>query len=301
MDVFLKILSALATILVAVVTGLFYMGVARKITARVQNRVGPPVTQQFLDVIKLWAKKSAISHGTMFHLGPVFALTGSISTLLLVPLLRESRFLSPFSFNGDLILILYVMVFGSLGLALAVGESANPNGIIGVSRGLTMMVGYELPFIVAVITLIIQYNTTSLVEIVRAQDGFAGWNLIRSPFAAAAAFVALLGMMGNQPFDVPIAPQEIASGPMSEFGGKYLGLMMSSRAIFMFAKLTLYADLFLGGASNLVELWVKTFAIFLWPLLVGLVFPRFRTEQTVRFFWGWPTALGLVGLLLAVF
>jgi len=289
----------LIIVFMAWVIGLLYMGIDRKITARVQNRYGPPVYQQFIDVIKLFKKKSAISHGTMFHLGPAFAVTGSVSTLLFIPIIAGSTIFSGLSFQGDLILIIYLMVFGSLGMALAVGEGANPNGIIGVSRGLTQMLGFELPFLVAIITLMMKYHTTSLVELVNAQAG-GHWNLIHSPLASIAAFVALLGMMGHQPFDVPIAPQEIASGPMSEFGGKYLGTMMSSHAIFVFAKLTLFTDLFLGGAGNLVSLLAKTFAIFLWPVFVGLVYPRFRTEQTIGFFWTWPTAVGLLGLILLI-
>ena len=294
-----SIFGLLMTILLAWVVGLLYMGISRKITARVQNRYGPPVHQQFIDVIKLFRKKTAISHGTIFHLGPVMAITGSISTLLFIPVLTGSRFWGALSFQGDLILILYLMVFGSLGMALAVGESANPNGIIGVSRGLTQMLGFELPFLLAVITLMVQYNTTSLVALTQAQAG-GHWNLFHSPLASAAAFLALLGMMGHQPFDVPIAPAEIASGPMSEFGGKYLGMMMSSRSIFVFAKLALFSDLFLGGSGNIVSLLLKTFAIFLWPVFVGLIYPRYRTEQSVRFFWGWPAAIGLLGLILVV-
>jgi NADH-quinone oxidoreductase subunit H len=294
-----SILGLIATIALAWVVGLLYMGLDRKITARVQNRYGPPVHQQFIDVVKLFRKKTAISHGTMFHLGPVLAITGSVSTLLFIPVLNGSKFWGGLSFQGDLILIIYLMVFGSLGMALAVGESANPNGIIGVSRGLTQMLGFELPFLLAVITLMIQNGTTSLVELTQSQAG-GHWNLFYSPLASVAAFLALLGMMGHQPFDVPIAPAEIASGPMSEFGGKYLGMMMSSRSIFTFAKLTLFADLFLGGSGNLVSLVAKTFAIFLWPVVVGLIYPRFRTEQSVRFFWSWPAAIGLLGLILAV-
>jgi len=297
----MQMLGLVATVVLAWTVGLLYMGIERKITARVQNRYGPPVYQQFIDVLKLWKKKSAITHGTMFHLGPLMAITGSVSTLLFIPVIRGSQVFSGLSFRGDLILLVYLMVFGSLGMALAVGESANPNGIIGVSRGLTQMLGFELPFLVAVITLMMRYQTTSLVEIMNAQNGVGGWNFFQTPLTTAAAFLALLGMMGHQPFDVPIAPAEIASGPMSEFGGKYLGTMMSSHAIFTFAKLTLYTDLFLGGASNLVTLLGKTFLIFLWPVVVGLVYPRFRTEQSVRFFWTWPTLIGLLGLVLAVF
>ena len=88
---------------------------------------------------------------------------------------------------------------------------------------------------------------------------------------------------------------------MSENGGKYLFTMMSSGSVFAFAKLTLYTDLFLGGADNLLVLVLKTFALYMIPVLYGLVSPRYRTEQAVRWFWGWPSFFGLLAILQASF
>ncbi len=280
--------------------GLTYMGIGRKIIARVQHRYGPPIFQNVVDVIKLYSKRSAITHGVMFHLAPNIAITGTISTLMFVPVLVGENAISLFSFQGDLILILYIMVFGCLAMALGAGQSGNPNSAIGVSRGLTQMFGYEIPFVIALVTLMVQNETTSVQNIIAAQDSFMHWNIFQSPFAFVAAMFAFLGMMGNKPFDVPFAPAEIASGPPSEFGGKYLALMQTNRGMFAFVKLVLYVDLFLGGATNFAILLVKTFAFYLIPLFVGIVNPRFRTEQAMTFFWKWPTAIGLAGFLLVL-
>lgn len=277
--------------------GLFLMGLGRKISAWVQLRRGPTVFQNYIDVVKLWTKKTNISHGVMFDLGPAFLLTGSIGTLLLIPIAASSQ-LFYFGFNGDIIVIMYLMVFGSLGFALATSQGANPYGIMGISRALTLLGAYELPFVLAVIIIMMDANSASLTNIIAAQSGGAlNWYIFRQPLAAIPAFISLLGMMGKQPFDIPIAPQEIATGPMSEFGGKYLGLMMSSHAIFMVAKFMLFADLFLGGAGNPLSMMLKVFFIWLYPLFVGLVYPRFTTSQAVRFFWGIPSLIGLIGLI----
>jgi NADH-quinone oxidoreductase subunit H len=107
-------------------------------------------------------------------------------------------------------------------------------------------------------------------------------------------------MMHYAPFDVPIAPSELASGPVSEFGGKYLALMMTSSSIFTFAKLVLFTDIFLGGAEDLITLLVKTFALYMIPVITGIVNPRFRTEQAIRFFWKWPTVFGIIAILIVV-
>ncbi len=287
---------------IGALVGLTYIGIGRVITARVQHRYGPPIFQNIIDVLKLYSKKTAITHGVMFHLAPNLAITGTISTLMFIPILTGAHPIYLFSFKGDLILVMYIMVFGCLAMALGAGQSGNPNSAIGVSRGLTQMLGYEVPFAIALVTLMVQNHSASIIDIVKAQQGSVWqWNMFQSPLAFIAALAAFLGMMGNKPFDVVIAPAEIASGPPSEFGGKYLALMQTNRGMFAFVKLVLYVDLFLGGAGSFVSLLLKTFALYLVQLFVGIVNPRFRTEQAMTFFWKWPTAIGLIGLVLVVF
>ena len=301
MDInWIKVLGIILTPIIAFVVGVTYGGIVRNITARIQNRFGPPLNQNFWDIIKLYSKKTNINHGWMQHLAPVFAVTASITTLYFIPVLRDSELFSNLSFSGDLIFLLYIMVFGSLGMALGVGQTGSANAVIGVSRGLSMLVGYEIPFILAIVSIMIQFHTTSLNDLLAIQDKFTDWIIFQSPIAFIAAILAFLGMMGYKPFDVVIAPAELASGPPSEFGGKYLGLMQTSRSIFTFAKLVLFTDIFLGGAENFGILIVKTFLLYMIPVLTGIVNPRFRTEQAIRFFWKWPTALGVLAILIVV-
>ena len=75
--------------------------------------------------------------------------------------------------------------------------------------------------------------------------------------------------------------------------------MLTSRSIFTFAKLVLFVNIFFGGADNIFILLIKTFLLYMIPLLIGIVNPRFRTEQAVRFFWGFPTAFGIIAVILA--
>jgi NADH-quinone oxidoreductase subunit H len=299
MDLTIKILGAIATVIIAFIVGMLYMGLNRKITARVQNRVGPPVWQNYIDALKLISKETSIHHGVMQHLAPAFLLISSIGTLLFVPLLTGNNWFPNLSFHGDLIFLLYLMVLGSLGMALGAGQSANPNAAIGVTRGLSQMVGFEIPWVMALVAIMIQYHTTSIVDIMKVQQ-VHGWLAFQNPFAFIAAILAMLGMFRYSPFDIVGAPAELASGPISEFGGKYLGLMMTSGSIFAFTKLTLYVDLFLGGSPNFIDLLIKTFVLYLIPMLYGLVSPRYRTEQAVRYFWGWPSFFGLVALIYSV-
>lgn len=296
-----KILGGVITVIVAFVVGLTYMGLSRKITARIQNRKGPPFYQNFIDALKLSSKTTAINHGFMQHVGPAFMMITSIMSVLVVPILTGDQWFSNLNFHGDLIFLLYIMVFGPLGMALGAGQTGNPNSAIGVTRGLSQMVGFEIPWVMALVALMMQYQTTSLVDLINIQQEQGVWLMFSSPFAFLAAAMAMLGMFRYSPFDIVGAPTELASGPVSENGGKYLFTLMSSNSIFAFAKLTLYVDLFMGGASNIPALLLKTFALYLIPMLYGTVSPRYRTEQSIKYFWGWPLFFGFLAIIQASF
>ena len=299
-ELLFDIMGAIITVIVAFTVGITYMGLSRKITARVQNRKGPPFYQNFIDALKLASKTSAIHHGFMQHVGPAFMMVTSIMSVLVIPVLRDGNWFMNLNFNGDLIFIMYIMFFGPLGMALGAGQTGNPNSAIGVTRGLSQMAGFEVPWVMALVALMMQYQTTSLVDLLNIQTATGTWLMFSSPFAFIAAVMAMLGMFRYSPFDIVGAPQELASGPVSENGGKYLFTLMSSNSIFAFAKLTLYVDLFMGGAGNLVELLVKTFVLYLIPMLYGVTSPRYRTEQSIKWFWGWPTFFGFLAIIYAV-
>ncbi len=297
----MNILGAIATIILAFTVGISYGGIVRKITARIHNRIGPPWYQNFIDAFKLFSKTTAINHGILQHMGPAFVMVSSIVALMFIPVLNNGGWFTNLNFDGDLVFLLYIMVFGPLGMALGAGQTGNPNSAIGVTRGLSQMVGFEVPWVMALVALMVQFDTTSIVDIMRVQQESGVWMMFSSPFAFIAAILASLGMYRYSPFDIVGAPTELASGPVSENGGKYLFTMMSSGSIFSFVKLVLYVDLFMGGADNLVILLVKTFALYMIPVLYGIVSPRYRTEQSIKFFWGWPLFFGFIAILYAVF
>jgi len=309
----IKILGAFLTAILAFTVGMFYGGLNRKITARMQNRVGPPVYQNFIDLLKLQGKKTNIAHGVMGHLAPMWIIIAAMTVLMFIPVLQNGLWFDNLTFKGDLIFILYMMVFGSLGMALGAGQSGNPNSAIGVTRGLALMVGYEIPFVLSLVAIMIQFHSTSIQDFMQYQFTTGRWIVLENPFAFLAATLSALGMFRYSPFDIVGAPAELASGPVSEFGGKYLGTMMTGGSVFAFIKLVLIVDLFLGGAGNvetpgiigtllgLGELLLKTFMFYLIPVFIGLVSPRFRTEQAIRFFWKWPTFLGILAVLWALY
>lgn len=293
-ELFSVILDSFFMLILAYGFGFLYYGLYRNISARIHGRFGPSLAQSFIDSVKLFSKETSIGFGWMFYLGPIIMATGAIMTVLFIPFLTTQEYLIGFSQYGNLIIILYLMVLGPLGNALGIGSNGNPFGIMGVTRGLTRLIGLELPFYIAVIGLMIANESASINTIIQNQSN--QMNIISHPLLFIASFISFLGFMGKSPFDIVGAPQDVYSGPASEFSGKFFALALSQSAIFTFAKLLLMVNLFLGGAENLMMLVIKTFILFISTVFIGEVYARFTTIQSVEFLIRVPTLIGIIGL-----
>ncbi|MCF7929592.1 MAG: NADH-quinone oxidoreductase subunit H [Spirochaetales bacterium] len=283
---------------IAYFLGVLLLGWGKKYTARLQRRYGPYLFQVFFDSIKLLRKRTNISHGWMQDVSVLMLLGGTILTMYFVPF-PGFHFFSQY---GDFLVVMYLILVPSLGMALGVGETANPNGSIGISRALQMLAGYDIPFALAFIGMAMIHGSTNFYELILRQQelGIAGWGIVTNPFLGIAALFALHGMMGEKPFEVVIAPHEIATGPMTEMGGKYMGMMMITHALQVVVELTIFINLFLGGAENWITYIIKIFALFTIILSVNAVFGRFRVDDAVRFFWKIPLPLAVIGVIFVM-
>jgi NADH-quinone oxidoreductase subunit H len=292
----MTILEIILTILLAGIIGLFFLGLSRKIMARIHWRYGPPIVQPVIDIIKLF-NQTSISHGILFNFGIIFSLAGSVVVLLFLPLGR----ICPLSNSGGLLVILYLMLISPLGLALSGGEAANPNASIGISRKFLLALGYEVPLLLILLAVMTYYNSISIVEIVNKQIQ-AGWSFQSLPLILSGiAYILILpAILGLRPFEMIHAPQEISSGPLVEYSGKFLALTTILHAFNVFIGISLFVNLFLGGAENPGYFFLKMLGVFIIVILVNAVFPRFRIEQAIKYLWKWPTLLAFAGLIIAL-
>ncbi len=279
---------------VAFVIGLAMVLMMRKIAAKIQRRVGPPLLQPLYDIVKLYGKQTQTSHGLIHDIGIVMAVGGYVAAETLLPMPGMNGIAE----KGGLIVLLYMTMIPSLGLALGVGQCANPNGSIGISRALTAMLAYDIPFVIVIFGVAFHFGSTNLVEIIRIQQeaGPAGWGAAEMPLLAIAGLFGMQAMLGKQPFEIYVAPAEIATGPMVEMGGKYMGGLFVMQSFQLYTASVLYVTLFLGGGENWLSFLVKGFAVVAIPMTIAFMFPRYRTEDVVRMVWKWPVMIGLLGL-----
>jgi len=303
---------------IAFIIGIFFIGLSRRIMARIQWRYGPPITQPIIDIVKLF-NQSSVSHGIIFGLGIILSLAGSIVVVLFLPLGK----ICPISNSGGLLVILYLMILMPLGAALSGGEAANPNTSIGISRKLILALGYEVPLLLILLAVMTYYKTISIVEIVTMQQS-VGWSLISLPLllSGIAYLFILPAILGVRPFELIQAPQEISSGPIVEYGGKFLALATIQHAFGLFIGVALFVNLFLGGGgigsistqlgsiltsaglgcivSFLTGLifFLKMLVVFVICIFINAVYPRLRIEQAVKYLWKWPTLFAFAGLVI---
>lgn len=283
--------------IIAFAIGLAMVLMMRKVRARIERRVGPPWLQPVYDIAKAYSKRTQISHGVMHDLAPMMVLGGVIAVVWFLPMPGMAGLTA----HGDLLTLLYLIMVPSLGMALGVGQCANPNGSIGISRALTAMLGYDIPLMIAVAGAAISYGTTSLPEIVALQQhGPGSWGISQMPLLALAAWLAVHAMLGKEPFEIYVAPAEIATGPMVEMSGKYLGGLFVMQCFQLYTAGALYTTLFLGGATGWLEFLPKVFAVVLISVIVTNVYPRYKTDDVLRWLWKWPTGIALAGLAMVM-
>ncbi len=291
--------------LFSAVVGLLTTWVDRKVSARVQLRVGPPWYQPFADTFKLLGKEVVVPAGarnTGFLLMPVVGLAAATlaSTILWLVNLNPAH-----SFVGDTIVALYIMTIPAIALIVGGSASGNPLGALGSAREMKLLFAYELPLVIAVLTTVVKVGSFSFEKILMYQE-YNG--VMLGSVSGVLAFIVMIfcaqAKLGFLPFDIPEAETEIAGGTHIEYSGAPLAIVRLNTAI-MYLVLPLFIiTLFWGGVNfvgwRILTSVLKYVAIVVIIVLIKNTNPRVRIDQAVRFFWGPMFALSAIAMILAI-
>ncbi len=286
--------------LFSAVIGLLACWVDRKVTARLQWRVGPPWYQNFVDIAKLLGKETIFPRGA--RLTFLFApYMGLLSTILVATILGRAIQSPSRVFIGDLIVVIYLLVIPAIAMIVGASASGNPLASVGASREIKLVLGYELPLILAVITIIIKSaGAIGLGPILERQLNF-GSNI--ASFSGTLAFIVAIFCMqaklGFVPFDMSEAEQEIMAGVLIEYSGLPLAIFKLTKALLVYTMPLLLIALFLGKDTGPLFIIAKYILLLVIIVLIKNTNPRARIDQALRFFWGWLTPLGLLAVVLA--
>jgi len=285
--------------------GLFASWIDRKVTARVQYRVGPPVLQPLIDIIKLLGKETLVPAGaskTTFLLAPVLGLGSVIlvSTLLWVNDINVGQ-----GFMGDIIVALYLLTIPSISIIIGGFASANPLASLGASREMKLILGYELPFVLAMLVPVIKAGYSIRIGdilLFQARSGIIAGN----PSGILALVVALMCVQAKLalvPFDIPEAETEISGGALIEYSGAGLAVYRLMKNMLLFTLPFFLIILFMGGLRfdgiHLLYGALKYVGLVALITVIRNTNPRVRIDQAVKFFWGPMTVIAAIAVALA--
>jgi NADH-quinone oxidoreductase subunit H len=286
--------------------GLTASWIDRKITARLQYRVGPPFLQPTLDIIKLMGKETLVPAGAsraVFLLAPAIGFGGTVTA---AALLWMNSMTPDQSFLGDVLVVLYLLLIPSLSIMLGGFSSGNPLARVGASREMKLLLGYELPFLLAMLVPVIQSEfSLKLGDILGYQAREGAFALSFSGgLALLASVLCMQAKLTLVPFDIPEAETEIMSGPFIEYSGAPLALYRLMRNMLLFTIPFFLVILFLGGfhlrGVQILYSFLKYIAFVLVITVIRNTNPRLRIDQAMRFFWGPVTLIAAAAVVLAL-
>jgi formate hydrogenlyase subunit 4 len=272
---------------VALLVSPFFEGILRKLKAALHSRMGPPITQPFLDILKLLGKEDLrTARGALYGAAPALSLASVLLLATLVPMGAAP----PLGFAGDIVVIVYVAAISGVLLMLTAYASGSPYAAVGGSREMMTLLSVEPVVAVALVVGAMKAQTLST-------GGILAWNAAEGPtismlLAGATLFLALQAQAGKLPFDIPEADQEIMGGPLVEQSGPRLALfrwtLWAKQLLFAFILVELFFPWPRVGIlpADLALALVKVLVVLVLVAVVDVVNPRLRIEQAMKYYLG---------------
>jgi len=312
-----KIVVILAGMLLTV---MYLIWGERKIAGHIQvrpgpNRVGPyGLLQSVADVAKLFFKEEFIpdqANKILFHIAPVLAVVPALTSFSVIPV--GPNFVVT-DVNVGLLVFLAMSSLGVYSLTLAGWSSNNKYALLGGLRSAAQMISYELAMGLSTIGVLLLAGSLSLVDIVRAQQGFLHlgplplprWFLFTQPVAFVIFMITAFAETNRAPFDLPEAESELVAGFHTEYSSMKWGMFFLGEFMNVLTICSIAVTLFLGGwngpwlpdAFKFVWFFVKLGVLVFFFIWVRWTYPRLRYDQLMSFGWKVLLPVALLNVLV---
>ncbi|MBD2548214.1 NADH-quinone oxidoreductase subunit NuoH [Microcystis elabens FACHB-917] len=318
----------------AVVGVLVSVWLERKISAAVQQRIGPEyagalgVLQPLADGLKLVFKEDIIparADALLFSLGPVLVVVPVILSWLVVPF-GQNLLIS--NVGVGIFLWIALSSIQPIGLLMSGYSSNNKYSLLGGLRAAAQSISYEIPLALAVLAVVMMSNSLSTVDIVSQQTGAGifSWNIWRQPVGFVIFWICALAECERLPFDLPEAEEELVAGYQTEYAGMKFALFYLGSYINLVLSALLVSVLYLGGWSfplpvewitgwlglspdaplvqvitgsiGIVSTILKAYLLVFFAILLRWTTPRVRIDQLLDLGWKFLLPIALVNLLV---
>jgi NADH-quinone oxidoreductase subunit H len=307
-DPIFRLVQAIIVCTFAAVTFLALTYTERKIIARVQDRIGPNrvgpfgLFQPLADAIKMFTKEQTmpkVADAITFQLAPTIAAVPVLMLFAVIPF-NENVVASDMDVG-----LIYIIAFGSLAeIAILMGGwgSRNKYSLLGAMRAVAQMISYEIPLVLALMSIAMLSGSLNLNDIVRAQNlPF----VLLMPVAFIIFVISAAAETGRSPFDIIEAESEIIAGYHTEYAGMQFGLFQMAEFLGFYAQSCIMATIFFGGwqgppfIPGWLWFWLKSWiGVFIFQWAFRSTFPRLRIDQLQAFCWKFlvPASLLNVGI-----
>ncbi len=278
--------------------------VDRRAMARFQERVGPPWYQPLADFIKLLTKEDILPTGVSeMYAGalPIISLAAVLTAGLYVPVAGVAAA----SFEGDLVVVMFLLSIPALAYFLAGWISVGVYSIIGGHRALLQYFSYEVPFLMAVACPAVLSGSWSIANIV-AYQAQTTWGAMMQPVGFVLALIGLIGKLKRDPLDIPKAKSEVVGGPLTEFSGRKLALWHLSMTMQTVVGIFLLVNLFFGESRFFDRLpafpvfGLKSLSILVLLATASALYARLRLDQLTNLGWRILAPLALLQILATI-
>lgn len=279
------IISVVAYIILAPFVGGFLAGLDRKLTARMQGRVGPPVLQPFYDVFKLFEKEQVtVNRVQDFYVVCFFLFIMATGAL--------------FFAEQNILLVFFTLTLAEVFLIVGAYSSNSPYAQIGAERELLCMMAHEPMLLMVAIGFYLYQGTFEIAEIIDADKMSFLWMI-----GLCFGFIYILTLkFRKSPFDLSMshhAHQELVKGLTTEFSGKTLGLIEISHWYENVFLLAIFVLFFTNGTvwGLIVGIAVALLAFFA-EVFIDNAFARMKWQFAFKASWIMALTLGLVNLFM---
>lgn len=330
--------SAVPPLLFILLFVLFAVWLERKVSAHMQDRLGPMrvgwhgCLQTIADLIKLIQKEDILAKANdkpLFNLAPILVFTGSYAAFAAIPF--SSYYIGS---NLDLGIFFIIGISGLVvaGILMAGWASNNKYSLLGAMRAAAQIISYEIPTILVVLTVVMITRTMNLHTLSEMQTGYIwNWMIFGGPGTGLEKFLFIplmiigflviytstLAEVNRTPFDIPEAESELVSGYHTEYSGMKFAMFFLAEYANMYAVSAIVTALFLGGYQspfgyfgNLIGAsWLVPIEQFFWFAAKGAFFvfvqmwlrwtlPRLRVDQLMALCWKYLIPIAFVNLII---
>jgi len=287
---------------------LFLVLAERKLAGHFQRRVGPMEVgphgslQSIADMVKLLGKQILTPVATdrfVYLLAPLLIFLPTLCVASLIPLAGAEAFANqPYG----LLVIVALSGVTVLSIFMAGWSSNNKYSVLGAMRSVAQVIAYEIPVLLAALSVVMIAQTTNLRQIVEAQHNTV-WYVLVQPVAAILFFIGITAETNRAPFDIPEAESELVGGFHTEYSGMRFAMFFFAEYTNMLVLAALGATLFLGGwlgpwLPGPVWLLIKSYAVIFVLIWVRWTYPRLRFDQLMSFAWKVLIPVALVNLVV---